>query len=134
MSLLDSAMSALSGGSDGNQSSLLGEAVNFVQNQPGGISGLVQQLQSQGLGDVVQSWISNGSNLPISADQIQQVMGSDTVKQIASKIGVDPDTVANGLSQALPELINHLTPNGEVPADGGLLSQGLNLLKGKLFS
>ncbi|MBU2737859.1 YidB family protein [Acidithiobacillus concretivorus] len=134
MSLLDSAMSALSGGSDGNQSSLLGEAVNFVQNQPGGISGLVQQLQSQGLGDVVQSWISNGSNLPISADQIQQVLGSDTVQQIASKIGIDPDTAASGLSQALPELINHLTPNGEVPADEDLLSQGLNLLKGKLFS
>lgn len=134
MSLLDSAMSALGGGSDSTQSSPLGEAVNFVQNQPGGLSGLVQQLQSQGLGDVVQSWISNGANQPITADQIQQVLGSDTVQQIAGKIGIDPNTVASGLSQALPELVNQLTPNGEVPADGNLLSDGLNMLKGKLFS
>lgn len=88
----------------------------------GGLAGLVQSFQQGGLAHVVQSWIGTGENLPISADQLQSVLGSEKVAQLAQQFGVDPSQAAQQLSQVLPGLINHLTPQGEVPKDGGLSS------------
>jgi Uncharacterized protein conserved in bacteria len=69
---------------------------------------------------------------PVSADQIHQVLGSDTVNQLAAKAGVDPSEAASSLSQLLPQLVDKLTPGGQIP-EGGLMAQGLNMLKGKLL-
>ncbi len=131
MGLLDAAMSALSGNATGNADPLMSEAMNLIQNQPGGLSGLMQQFHSGGLGDVVQSWIGSGANQPVSGPQIQQVLGNDAVQQIAAKVGIDPTQAASGLAQMLPQLVDHLTPGGQIP-EGNELAQGLGVLKGLL--
>ncbi|MHB1666773.1 MAG: YidB family protein [Thiomonas sp.] len=80
----------------------------------------------------MRSWIGTGQNQPVSADQIHQVLGSDTVKELAAKAGIDPTQAASGLSELLPQLVDKLTPGGQIP-EGDLLSQGLGRLKGELF-
>jgi uncharacterized protein YidB (DUF937 family) len=100
-------------------------------SQLGGLEGLVQSFQRNGLQEVINSWVGTGQNLPISADQVKQGLGSDFVGQLASKAGLSPETAGNQLADLLPGLIDQLTPDGKVP-DSGLLAQGLNLLKGKL--
>lgn len=79
----------------------------------------------------MSSWISTDSNLPISAEQIQQALGHEQVQQLAAKAGVSPEAASSHLATLLPSLIDTLTPDGEIPQDG-LLEQGMNLLKGKL--
>lgn len=119
---------------EGSQSSLISAALSMLTNQSGGISGLVQQFTAQGLGHVVNSWVGTGQNLPISPSQLQSVLGSEQVQAIAAKAGISPEAAQSGLSQLLPQLVDHLTPNGEVPQQGDLMSKGMELLKGKLFS
>jgi uncharacterized protein YidB (DUF937 family) len=89
--------------------------VNGLVERHGGIQGVVSELQSKGLGGAVQSWVGTGPNQPISADQLHQALGPDTMNQLAAKIGVSPDLLANKLSEVLPQAINHATPNGVVP-------------------
>ncbi|MDE3174834.1 MAG: DUF937 domain-containing protein [Pseudomonadota bacterium] len=84
----------------------------------GGLGGIVAQLQQAGLGDQVQSWLGNGANLPISADQLKAALSSDAVKQIAQHFGVDPDAALQLLSQHLPAAVDAASPNGEVAAQG----------------
>ena len=119
----------------GNAGGQAGGAMAVVQgllNQPGGLQGLVQKLQDGGLGDQVKSWIGTGQNLPISAEQIQQVLGSPQLAALAGKFGIDPQQVAAQVAQFLPGVIDKLTPNGQLPQGGDLLSQGADLLKGLL--
>jgi uncharacterized protein YidB (DUF937 family) len=101
----------------------------MIQNQPGGLPGLVQNFQQKGLGDVVSSWVSTGQNLPISADQITHALGSDTVKNLAAKAGISPEQAESQLANVLPGLIDKLTPNGHTGDAGGLLSAAMNALK-----
>jgi uncharacterized protein YidB (DUF937 family) len=89
--------------------------VNGLIEKHGGIQGIVAQLEQQGLGGTVKSWIGAGPNQPISADQIHQVFGSDAVKELAAKVGLSPDVLAAKLSQVLPQAIDKLTPAGAVP-------------------
>ena len=135
MGLLDQVLSAA--GAMGAQSqdgaSPLASILNALNNQQGGLSGLVQAFEGGGLGDVVKSWISTGENLPISAEQIQSVLGNDQVRQFASSMGIDPDQAASQLSQFLPQVVDQLTPNGQLPEGNDLMAQGMDLLKGKLF-
>lgn len=131
MGLLDSiagmASQALSSGS-GN-SSLMQGVLGMLQNQEGGIGGLVQQFKDKGLGDIASSWVGKGENLPISGEQLQGVLGSDVVSSMAAKFGVSQDQIA----QFLPQLVDKLTPNGEVEAGGIDGSKALGMLQG-LFS
>jgi uncharacterized protein YidB (DUF937 family) len=129
MGLLDSIKSAMGDSAAGNQNDIMSSIMNLVGGQSGGLNGFIQQFSSKGLGDLVSSWVGTGKNLPISAEQIQHVLGSDTVKNIASKIGIDPNSAASQLSNLLPQVIDKLTPNGKVP-EGDILSQGMNLLGG----
>jgi uncharacterized protein YidB (DUF937 family) len=89
--------------------------VNGLIEKHGGVQGIVAQLEQQGLGGTVKSWIGTGPNQPISADQIHQVFGSDVVKELAAKVGLSPDVLAAKLSQVLPQAIDKLTPAGAVP-------------------
>ena len=134
MSLFDSVLKAATGAAptlDGSQPSLASAALSMItNNQTGGISGLAQQFAAQGLGHIMSSWIGTGQNLPISAEQLQSVLGSSQVQEIAAKIGLSPEAVNAGLAQILPQIVDHLTPNGQVP-QGDLLAQGLEMLKGK---
>ena len=136
MGLLDQlAGSLLSGAAGGTQQAgqnpLLQEAMSLIQ-QNGGLPGLLSKFQQSGLGAHAESWVSSGANLPISVDQLHQVLGSDAVASIASKLGMDHAQVSGGLAALLPQLVNQLTPNGSVPANhADLLSEGLALLSGR---
>jgi len=89
--------------------------VNGLIQKHGGLQGVVAQLEQQGLGGTVRSWVGTGANQAITPDQIHQVFGSDTVKELAAKVGLSPDVLAAKLSQVLPQAIDKLTPAGTVP-------------------
>jgi len=81
--------------------------------------------------DLISSWISTGENLPINADQIREVLGNETISNLAAKAGISTDDLSAKLSEYLPGVIDKLTPDGSLP-EGGLLEKGLDFLKGKL--
>lgn len=118
-------------------SSMLGSSSNplatgllhAINNTPGGLSGLLQNFHDKGLGGLAASWVGTGQNLPISADQIQNVLGSDQVKQLAAKAGISPDAATSALSQILPTLVDRLTPNGQVPQHSSILEMGMSVLQ-----
>ena len=83
--------------------------------QGGGLNAIVAKLQQAGLGDQVKSWIGNGQNLPITAEQLQQVLGSDTVKQLAARFNIPVDQLAKVLAQQLPTAVDHASPDGKLP-------------------
>ncbi|KVQ04121.1 YidB family protein [Burkholderia ubonensis] len=119
MGLLDIVGGLLGGQAGGNShSALLSAALEFINNQPGGLNGLIEKFKAGGAGDIIGSWVGTGENQPISADTLQNVLGSDAIGALASKFGVDPAQASGILAQVLPHVVNHATPNGEVPADG----------------
>lgn len=89
----------------------------------GGLGGLIGKFQQAGLGDAMASWIGSGPNQHASADQISDALGSDSLSQIAAQLGFSPDAAADQLSRVLPKVIDHLTPNGQMPT-GGLGNSG----------
>jgi uncharacterized protein YidB (DUF937 family) len=119
MGLLDSVLGSLAQGGSGNQ--LLDSVMRMV-NDPahGGLEGLVRSFQDRGLGGIVDSWVSTGRNLPISADQIAQGLGSDQLSSLASQLGMSQGDVSSKLAQLLPDVVDKLTPNGQVPDAGSL--------------
>ncbi len=117
------------GGGGGTQNPLLDMALGLINNpQVGGLGGLVETFKGKGLNDIMSSWISTGKNLPISGDQIQQVLGSDLIQQFAKKLGASNEDISGGLANLLPGLIDKLTPNGQLPGKD-VLEQGLRKLK-----
>lgn len=135
MSLLDQALGALAGGQSGDNNALLQSVLQLVDNpQNGGLEGIIQSFQQGGLGEIVNSWVSTGQNLPISAEQIQSVLGGASLSGLAAQRGVSPEQASDNLADMLPQLIDQMTPDGKVPQGGDLLAQGLDMLKkGDLF-
>src|SRR5271169_917541 len=88
--------------------------VNGLIEKHGGVQGIIAQLEQQGLGGTVRSWVGTGPNQPITAEQIHQALGSDTVQQLAAKVGLSPQDLAAKLSAILPQAIDKLTPGGMV--------------------
>lgn len=84
----------------------------------GGLGGLIGKFEQAGLGDVIGSWIGRGDNAPISGGQLGDVLGSDVVAGLAQKLGMNAQTLLPLLAALLPQLIDHLTPHGQVPAQG----------------
>ena len=113
----------------GSSNPLASGLLQMIQNQPGGLQGLVQSFHDKGLGAVASSWVGTGENLPISADQVHQVLGSDQVKALAAKAGISPDTAGSAIAQLLPGLVDKLTPNGEVPAHNNVMEMVGGLLQ-----
>ena len=132
MSILDSVI-GLAGnlmGGEGGGANLLTQVMSLIGGNAGGLQGLVGQFQNAGLADIVQSWVSTGENKAISPDQIQTALG-DQIGGIASKLGLSTTDVASHLSNLLPQVVDKLTPDGQIP-EGGALDQGLDSLQ-KLF-
>ena len=114
------------------QSGLLDQVLGLINNpQTGGLSGLVEQFTSKGLGGLVTSWIGTGENQPVSGEQIEQTFGSDKIQEIAQRLGISGTEASGGLAALLPQIIDKLTPEGKLP-EGGLLDQGLDFLKKSL--
>ena len=135
MSLLDQVVGALAGGESGGSSTLLQAVLQLINNpQTGGLEGIVRSFQQGGLGDIVNSWVANGENLPVSGEQVESVLGGSVLRDLAAQLGVSPQQASGGMASVLPQLIDRMTPNGELPQGGDLLSQGFDLLKkGGLF-
>lgn len=135
MGLLDSVLGSVMGSLGGQQAQqpanpMLNVVLSMLQGQgqqsAGGIGGLlqlVQLFQQKGMGDVMQSWIGTGQNAPISMDQIIDVLGHDRVGQMAQQAGVSHEDAAGSLAQMLPNIIDKLTPQGQLPAEHDLSSQ-----------
>lgn len=96
----------------------------------GGLGGLVGAFQQKGLGDMIAGWISTGPNPPVSAAQVTDVLGQDTLRQFASKAGVPVSDAGSLLAGLLPAAIDHLTPDGKVPEPNTLESSLASLLSG----
>lgn len=139
MGLLDSVLGGLMGGGNNQQQSpmmgvlggLLGGGSQMGGQQQaggggglggmmggGGISGLMSQFQNAGLGHIAQSWVGGGQNMPVSPDQLQSVFGQGQVQQMASQAGMQPNDFLSQLSQHLPNAVDQMTPNGQMPNEG----------------
>jgi len=133
MGLFDQVAGALGGASGEGENSSLSSIMELINNPKiGGLSGLIGKLQQGGLKEVVGSWVSTGENLPVSADQLSSVLGSETIGNLAGRMGLSQEQASGSLAEMLPKIIDQLTPDGQVP-EGDLVSQGMDLLKGKLF-
>jgi uncharacterized protein YidB (DUF937 family) len=120
--------SLLGGGGGGMAGVLLG----MLQGQQGGLAGLVQGMASKGLGDVVNSWVGTGANLPITPQQVEHGLGADMLSQLASKMGVTPQAASSSLSQLLPGMVDKLTPNGHVPEHNDVMANAMSVIQGLL--
>lgn len=103
--------------------------VGALLQQAGGLSGLLAKLQASGLGDAVQSWVGNGANQPVSADQLGAALGPDLLAGLGGGAGGAAGGMGLGgqsgdltqlLAQFLPTVVDQLTPKGQLPADNGL--------------
>jgi uncharacterized protein YidB (DUF937 family) len=100
-------------GQQGDASALPNILAQILRNTDlGSIGGLLDQLQKSGLGTQVTSWLGNGANLPVSADQLRAALGDERVRQIAASLGIPIDQVLGQLSQHLPAAIDKMSPNG----------------------
>lgn len=114
-----------------SQGGVLGSIMTLL-NSPeiGGISGLIAKFNQAGLGEQVASWIGNGQNLPITGAQLESALGSSVIQSVAGKLGIDSTFASTALAGMLPQLVNQMTPNGELPDNGSEIAQVLSGLFG----
>ena len=141
MGLLDGILGSLAGGTNnsGAANPLLQLAMQMLANKGGGgtgggalesmggLNGIINAFQQSGLGHLADSWVGTGENLPVSADQLSNVLGTDKIGEIASQLGMSQTDAAGGLAKILPELINHITPNGQVPGSQSIVESALSM-------
>jgi uncharacterized protein YidB (DUF937 family) len=106
------------GGGGGGLTDILGQVLGggaSSQSGGGGLGGLLEQMQRTGFGDQARSWVGTGQNLPISPDALSQIFGQGGIEEIAKRAGLTPQQASSGLSQLLPEVVDHMTPGGQQP-------------------
>jgi uncharacterized protein YidB (DUF937 family) len=119
------------GGQGGNLAQLLQAALGmFMKNQGGNLNGLMQQLQAGGLGQQSRSWVGSGPNEPVSGQQLTQALGQDKMDQLAAQAGMTSQQAADGLAQALPQVVDKLSPQGQLPDAQALQQQLSKLMSG----
>jgi uncharacterized protein YidB (DUF937 family) len=133
MGLLETILAAVTGKSDSANANPLGGALNSLLAQNGGIQGLMAKFSQGGLGEIFSSWVGMGENKPVSADQINGLLGSDQVNSLASSLGVDSSQASGFLADYLPKIVDKLTPSGQVDPDADH-SQGLEALLPSLLA
>ena len=129
MGLFDEVVAMAGGGAQQQAAhgSALTAIINYVNSpQVGGIAGLQKMFQQGGLQNIFSSWLSNGPNMAISTSQLQNVLHSGALQQVAQSAGIDPTQLTGMMSSLLPNLVDKLTPNGQMP-DASALQQ---MLKG----
>lgn len=135
MGLFDEVVSmaaAASGGQNAQHASALSAVISYMNSpQVGGIAGLQKMFQQGGLGAVFSSWVSNGQNLPISADQLQGVLHGGALQEVAQKAGLNPGQLTGMMSTLLPHLVDRLSPNGQLPEGGALQAMLKGLAAGQ---
>jgi len=129
--------SALSPSGGGGLGDLLGQVLGGAvggggsAGAAGGLGSLLEQLQRAGFGAEASSWVGRGPNKPIPADAMTQIFGSGGIEEISRRAGVSEDDARRGLSELLPEVVDRMTPQGDVP-DAGALSDSVDDLARRL--
>ena len=122
-------MGRLGGAKQQQSGNLLLQLALSMLQQNGGLEGILGKFREGGLSHQADSWVGTGHNMNISADQLQQVFGSSTINDLASRLGVSEQQAGSEMAQLLPEVINRLTPEGQVPENSNEeISQGLSAL------
>ena len=107
------------GGLGGNRSALLmmllPMAMRWVQNN-GGLGEVLKRFQQKGYGQQARSWLEPGENQPLDEQAVEKIVGQPDIDQMAQRLGVPREQVAQAFAEIMPELVDHLTPQGEVPA------------------
>jgi uncharacterized protein YidB (DUF937 family) len=112
-----------------SQNPLLQIALQMLQ-QNGGLSGVLGKMQQAGYGQQVQSWIGTGQNMPIDPGALSQIFGHGQLGQIAQQLGVSQDEASGGLAQMLPQVMDQMTPQGQIPDNqSDLVDQALAILQ-----
>jgi uncharacterized protein YidB (DUF937 family) len=120
MGIFDEVEKMAGGMLGGDHAGMLSAVTDYINSpQVGGISGLQKVFQEKGLGGIVGSWIGTGQNLPISTDQLSSVLHGDTLNQVASKFGIDPNTLQTVMTQLLPHVVDKMTPSGQIASAAG---------------
>ena len=122
MGLFDQLLGGVGGefSSPQQKGSLMDLATGMIQGQPGGLSGLLDQFRSAGLGPEADSWVSTGQNMPVSGTQVSSALGAGRVQSMAQKMGLPPGAIAGALATLLPLVIDQLTPKGRVEQSGDM--------------
>ena len=138
MGLLDGLLGQVMGGMMGGgqsqtpaqgQNPLLAIALQMLQ-QNGGLQGVLGKLQQAGYGQQAQSWIGTGQNLPIDPGALGQIFGHGQLGQIAQQLGVSQEEASGGLAQMLPQVVDQMTPQGQIPDNhSDLVNQALAMLQ-----
>ncbi len=119
MGMLDGLLENVLGiGAQQSQGSMLQVALQVLE-QNGGLPGIISKFEHGGMADHVESWVATGANMPISGAQLQEILGSGSIGEIAQKLGMSHGDASSGLAQVLPNLIDKLTPTGQIPEDHG---------------
>jgi uncharacterized protein YidB (DUF937 family) len=122
MGLLDSVLGGVLGGGQQGGGGLINIVAGMLANTQsgggGGLAGLAEQFQRNGMGDVMSSWVGKGENLPISPDQLGNVLGGDMLGKLTQQTGMGQGDLLGQLSQMLPQMVDKATPDGAIPAGG----------------
>ena len=141
MGLLDAILGGMMGGRPGGVGETVGQTNAQTQNplllmvlqllqRNGGLEGILGKLQQAGYGQQAQSWIGTGANLPIDPRIVQQVFGQGQLGQIAQQLGISPDQAPDGVAQMLPQVVDQMTPTGQIPENhSDLVNEALAILQ-----
>ena len=114
------------GGMGGMGGMAIAAVVLQLLQRNGGLSGMLQQMQSAGYGQQAQSWIGTGQNQAIPPDALSQIFGQGQLSQIAQQLGMSQQDAANSVAHALPQVVDHMTPDGTIPqGDDDLVARTL---------
>ena len=133
MGMLDGLLGSLMGdgttsGAQQGQSQLMQMALQLIQ-QNGGLPGIISKFQNGGMAQQVGSWVARGVNLPVTGSQVQEILGTGAIGQVAQQMGLSHADASSNLAQMLPQIIDKLTPHGQVPEDhSDLLAQAMSML------
>ena len=108
MGMFDGLLGGIVGGS-------MAAIVNNVLEKHGGVQGVVNEFERNGLGPTVRSWVSTGPNQPISPDEVQRALGPDLLQQLSQKSGVSVEDLSRKLADVLPQAVDKITPDGTIP-------------------
>jgi uncharacterized protein YidB (DUF937 family) len=123
MGMLDGLLENVLGiGAQQSQGSMLQVALQVLE-QNGGLPGIISKFEHGGMADHVGSWVGTGANMPISGAQLQEILGSGSIGEIAQRLGLSHADASSGLAQVIPQVIDKLTPTGQIPADHGDIVQ-----------
>ncbi len=120
------------GGLGGGLGDVLGQVLGGGRESAGGaggLGGLLDQLRRAGFGEQADSWVSRGANKPIPPDAMTQIFGREGIEQISREAGIREDEASRGLSELLPEVVDRVTPDGDVPEADSLTDRVQDLAR-----